>query len=119
VPAEAGEYTFHITGTVDDEEVDETVTSGPQTFSDVIDIAEVTFPAVDAPTNEELATRIEQDSSRTAEALAATDAAATAAADDASSARITAMIAILVGAIGVIAGIAGIAAGRAAGNRAR
>jgi hypothetical protein len=118
VPAEAGEYTFHITGTVDDEEVDEEVTSGPKTFSDVVDIAEVTFPPADAPTNEELATRIEQDSSRTTEALAAADAAAAAAADDASSARTTAMIAILVGAIGVIAGIAGLAAGRTARGRA-
>jgi hypothetical protein len=94
------------------------VTSGPKTFSDVVDIAEVTFPPTDAPTNEELATRIEQDSSRTTEALAAADAAAAAAADDASSARTTAMIAILVGAIGVIAGIAGLAAGRTARGRA-
>jgi hypothetical protein len=118
VPAEPGEYTFHITGTVDDEEVDETVTSGPKTFSDVVDIAEVTFPPADAPTNEELATRIEQDSSRTTEALAAADAEAAAAADDASSARTMAMIAILVGAIGVVAGIAGLAAGRTARGRA-
>jgi hypothetical protein len=117
VPTQPGPYTFHITGTVDDERVDEEVTSGPQTFSDVIDIAEVSFPRTDAPTNDELATRIEQDASRTADALAAADAAAATAADDASSARTTALIAILVGAIGVIAGIAGIATARSARTR--
>lgn len=117
VPTEPGGYTFRITGTVDGEAIDETVTSGPQTFSDVIDVAEVSFPANDAPTNEELATRVEQDSTRTADAIAAAENAASVAADDASSARSTALIAILVGAIGVIAGIAGIASGRAARSR--
>ena len=117
VPTEPGEYTFRITGTVDGEDVDETVTSGPHTFSDVIDVAEVSFPAADAPTNAELATRIEQDASRTGDAIAAAEAAAAAAADDASSARTTAIVAVLVGAIGLIAGIAGIAAARASRTR--
>lgn len=117
VPSQPGEYTFHITGTVDGEEVDETVTSGPNTFSDVNDIAELAFPAVDAPSNEELATRLEQESSRAADELAAVQATLAQAEDDASSARTTALIAILVGAIGVIAGIAGIAAARGARTR--
>ena len=114
VPTEPGRYTFRISGAVDGEEVDETVASGPQTFSDVIDVAEVSFPAHDAPTNAELATRIEQDASRTGDAIAAAEAAAVAAADDASSARTTAIVAVLVGAVALIAGIAGIAAGRSA-----
>ncbi|HSL11604.1 MAG TPA: hypothetical protein VLA82_09865 [Actinomycetota bacterium] len=117
VPSQPGEYTFHITGTVDGEEVDETVTSGPGTFSDVNDIAELAFPAVDAPSNEELATRLEQESTRAADELAAVQATLAQAEDDASSARTTALIAILVGAIGVIAGIAGIAAARGARTR--
>lgn len=113
VPSEPGEYTFHITGTVDGEEVDEEVTSGPNTFSEVIDVAEVTFPEVQAPSNEELATRIERESSRASDALAAADGLV-AAEGDASSARTIALIAIVVGALGLIAGIAGLAA---AGSR--
>lgn len=114
VPSGPGEYTFHITGTVDGEEVDEEVTSGPNTFSEVIDVAEVTFPEVQAPSNEELATRIERESSRASDALAAADALVAAAEDDASSARTIALIAIVVGALGLIAGIAGLTA---AGSR--
>jgi hypothetical protein len=117
VPTQPGGYEFRITGGVDGEEIDETVASGPDTFSDVIDVAEVSFPAVEAPSNEELATRVEQEASRTSDALAAAEADAAAAADDASSARTVALIAILVGAIGVIAGIAGIAAARTARTR--
>jgi len=112
VPSLPGTYTFRITGRVDGEEIDETVRSGPQTFSDVIDVAEATFPPVDAPTNEELATRVERESRRAGEAVAAAELAASAAADDASTARTVALIAFVVGAIGVIAGIAGIASGR-------
>jgi hypothetical protein len=117
VPSQPGSYTFRITGTVDGEDVDEEVSSGPDTFSDVIDVAEVSFPEVSAPSSEELVQRIEQEASRTADTLAATETAAQAAADDAASARTTAMIALLVGAIGVIAGIAGIATARAARTR--
>lgn len=117
VPSEPGEYTFHITGTVDGEEVDEEVTSGPNTFSEVTDVTEVTFPEVEAPSNEELATRIERESSRASEALAEADALLAVAEDDASSARTIALIAIVVGALGVIAGIAGIATARIATNR--
>jgi hypothetical protein len=119
VPSQPGEYTFHITGTVVGEEVDQRVTSGPDTFSDVTDIAELAFPAVDAPSNDELATRLEQESSRATEQLQAAQASLARAEDDASSARTTALIALVIGAIGVIAGIAGIAAARATGSRAR
>jgi hypothetical protein len=113
VPTEPGGYTFRVTGTIDGEEVDETVRSGPQTFSDVIDVAEVSFPPNEAPTNDELATRIQQDAGRLNDAVAA----ASAAADDAASARSTGTIAIVIAAIGVLAGIAGIASARAARTR--
>ena len=114
IPSQPGAYTFHITGKVGDEKVDESITSGPGTFSDAIDPAEAAFPPIEAPSNEELVTRIEQEAGRTADALAAAETAAGSASDDASSARSLAMIGLFVGAIGVIAGIAGIAAARAA-----
>jgi len=114
VPSQAGDYTFRIRGTVDGEEVDEEATSGPDTFSEVIDLAEASFPPIDAPTNDELATRIARDAERITDAVGAAEATAETAADAAASARTTALIAIAVGAIGVIAGIAGIAAARTA-----
>ena len=97
-----------MTGTVDGRAIDFTVKSGPNTFSDVIDPNEATFPAVNAPTTQELATRIDQESSRASDV----QAAASSASDDASTAKSLAFVGIILGAIGVIAGIAGLAAAR-------
>jgi|SRR5215210_8601223 len=112
VPTQPGTYTFHYVGTVDGEEVDETFKSGPRTFDDVQDLASVTFPPVSAPTNEDLATRISQESERTGASVAAAEDAATAAADEASGARTLGVIAVVVGAVGLAAGIAGFVAAR-------
>jgi hypothetical protein len=109
VPSQPGRYTFHITGTVDGEEVDEEMTSGPDTFSAVQDMNAVSFPAVDAPSNEELATRIDEEAGRSADGVAAAEAAAASAEDAASEARTVGMIGIVLGAIGVIAAIAALA----------
>ena len=43
-PMEAGDYTFRIYGTVGDVEIDESFTSGPETFSMVEDPAPLRFP---------------------------------------------------------------------------
>jgi len=115
VPSQPGDYTFHVTGTVDDEEVDVEMTSGPDTFGAVEPLGENAFPAVDVPSSQELADRIEQEARRTREAqdaAAAAQAEIAAASREASSASTTATIAVILGAIGVIAGIAGIAVGR-------
>ena len=61
VPSQPGDYTFHFTGTVDGEKLDEEMTSGPKTFSTVQSVNDAAFPPVDAPTNEELASRIDQE----------------------------------------------------------
>ena len=111
IPSQPGTYTFHVTGTVDGTSIDFTATSGPKTFTDVTDPNEATFPAVNAPTAQALATRIDQESSRAAEV----QAAASGAADDASNAKSLAFVGIVLGAIGVIAGIAGLAAARRKG----
>ncbi len=112
VPSQPGKYTFHFTGTIDGEEVDEEMTSGPDTFSTVEDVAAASFPPVDAPTNEELATRIEAEANRTADAVAAAEAAAMSADDAASSARTVGVVGVVLGAIGVIAAIAALASAR-------
>jgi len=111
IPSQPGDYTFHVMGTVDGETIDFTMKSGPKTFSEVVDPAEDAFPAVDAPTAEELATRMDRESSRVADV----QAAAAGASEDASSAKSLAFVGIILGAIGVIAGIAGLAAARRRG----
>ncbi len=107
IPTRAGQYTFHFTGTIDGEDVDQTFTSGPRSFSDVEDTKQIQFPVQD-PTNGELAVRIDQEvprlTSATEEARAAATSAvgdARTAADDASSAQTFAILALAVGALGV------------------
>jgi len=74
VPSRPGQYTFHFHGTVGDVEVDEEFVSGPETFSDVEDISEASFPVQD-PTTGQLADRLEQEITRLNEQVddAATD----------------------------------------------
>lgn len=74
VPSRPGQYTFHFHGTVGDVEIDEEFVSGPETFSDVEDISEASFPVQD-PTTGELADLLEQEITRLNEQVdeAATD----------------------------------------------
>jgi hypothetical protein len=118
IPTRPGQYSFHFSGTVDGEEVDETFTSGPGSFSDVNDPSELMFPVQD-PTTGEIAERIEREVPRITTAVedagAQADLAAeqaSAAADDAASARTVGMIGIVVGALGLIVGIAAIVLSR-------
>jgi hypothetical protein len=108
-PTQPGKYTFHFSGTVDGMDLDQTMTSGPTTFDEVQDLASTEFPAVNAPSNEELATRVEQESKRSSDAVAAAQAAAASANDAASTARTLAIVGVVLGAIGTIAAIAALA----------
>jgi hypothetical protein len=121
IPTRTGEYTFHFTGTIDGEDVDETFVSGPDTFGPLQDPAEIQFPVQD-PSNGELAERVEQESERTADAQSSADQALAAAeessaevgqaADDASSAQTMAVVGLVVGALGLIVAIVAIVLGR-------
>jgi hypothetical protein len=114
-PSQPGEYTFHFMGTVDGEEIDESMTSGPETFSEVEAISSSAFPAVNVPSAEELTDRIDQEATRTQAATeAATEAAAAAddAAEAASSAKTIGLIGLIVGAAGLIVGGIALAARR-------
>lgn len=127
IPTRPGQYEFHFTGTVDGEEVDETFTSGPNTFSDVNNPADIQFPVVD-PSNGELAERIDRESARTAEAITQVRTELTAsvgaaddveqAADDAAGARTIGLIGIGVGALGLLAGIGALVLARGSSGRA-
>jgi hypothetical protein len=117
-PTSVGSYTFHFSGTIDGEEVDETFTSGPDTFSDVEGTGEVEYP-VDVPTNDELAELIDRESARANEAVDETSAqaeqaaaAASQASDDASSAQTLGTIGIVVGALGLIVAIVAVVLSR-------
>jgi hypothetical protein len=44
IPMVAGDYSFHIYGTINGDKIDETFTSGPNTFGSVIDAKTIEFP---------------------------------------------------------------------------
>ena len=108
IPSQAGDYTFHLSGSVHGTKIDLSVTSGPKTFSEVTSPTEAMFPAVDTPSNQELSQRIEQDSARLTAAAAET-ASAKSAADDA---KTVAVVAVIVGGIGIIVAIWALVRGR-------
>jgi hypothetical protein len=106
VPSQPGAYTFTISGTFHGEKFnDEAFTSGPKTFADVTDINSASFPQVTSPSNPELATRIDQESARTATAVKAAQAAATTAGNDASGARTIGVIGLVIGALGLVTAV--------------
>jgi len=111
IPTRAGQYSFHLTGTIHGTKIDETFTSGPKTFDDAVSPADVEFPVQD-PTNGELADRLDREIPRLEASIAAVKSSAASAADDASSARNLALVGVVLGALGLIAGIAGIAFAR-------
>jgi hypothetical protein len=67
IPTRPGTYTFHFTGTVAGQEVDEVFTSGEDTFSDVDVPADIQFPEKD-PTAGELADSVQRLSTRSEDA---------------------------------------------------
>ena len=111
IPTSAGRYTFHFSGTIDGEDVDETFTSGPNTFDDVESPRSVEFP-VQEPTNGELADRIDRVEPRLTSAIGDVQADARSAADDASSAKTLGLIGLLVGAVGLIVAIVALLSSR-------
>ena len=59
IPTRPGTYSFHVTGTVDEHEIDEVFTSGPETFAEVNNPTEAEFPEQD-PTRGELAEAVDR-----------------------------------------------------------
>ena len=80
----------------------------PKTFDEVQDMSSITFPKVEFPANNELATRIQQESDRTQTAIADATKSASSASSAASDASSSASTARTIGIIGVIVGLAGL-----------
>jgi hypothetical protein len=111
IPTASGQYSFHFTGTIDGEDVDETFTSGPATFDDVDNPQSVEFP-VQQPSTGELAERIDRVEPRLASSIEDVQTNVQASADDASSAKTIGLIGLVVGAIGLIVAIVALVASR-------
>jgi hypothetical protein len=108
VPTQAGAYTFAFTGTVQGTKFDVSVTGGPKTFSTVEDMSSITFPKVEFPANNELATRIQQDSARAQATVAEVSLGAHKALNTANGADSAASTARTIGIVGILVGAAGL-----------
>jgi hypothetical protein len=108
IPTTPGAYSFHFTGTIKGQKVDQTFKSGPTTFDEAKDPAEIQYP-VKQPTGGQLATRADRETARINTALAAERDQAN---SDAASARTLAIIGLVVGALGLVAAMVALARGR-------
>ena len=101
IPTRPGDYTFHFTGSIHGQKVEQSFTSSPTTFDPVKDPTEVMFPAKD-PSAGDLANRVEAVDARTALARTAADKGKS----TANTALILAIVGLVLGAGGLVAGIA-------------
>lgn len=120
IPTRSGQYTFRFTGAIGQQQIDEEFTSGPDTFSDVQDTSEVSFPVAD-PSTAEVAELLEQQNGRLTERIEALEAQL--AEPPGSDAGLDARVAVLgddvdasrgLAVTGIIAGILGLGVGAAA-----
>jgi hypothetical protein len=93
-PTRPGSFTFHLTGTVRGQKVDETFTSSKTTFNEVEDVTTIAFPAKD-PSTGQLATRIDREVPRLETAVREAE-------DRADSAQTLALAGVGLGAVGLV-----------------
>ena len=106
-PTQPGDYTFHFTGSIKGQEVDESFTSGPTTFSSVADPTNVQFPVKEPPVSQ-VASLTQRLSARLQEAVAGQQRAQ----DSANSAKTIGYVGIGVGAVGLLVGALAVAISR-------
>jgi hypothetical protein len=98
IPTAPGDYTFHVTGTIHAQAIDETVTSSESTFDTVVESAPIQFPSK-VPALGDISTRLARIDSRIA--------ADRTAADETASAASRALVAgIVIGGLGLVVGAA-------------
>ena len=104
IPTRAGNYTFHFTGTVKGQAIDQSFTSSPTTFDAVREPTAVEFPAQD-PSRGQIAQKLDRIDPR----IAAAEATAR---NDAELARNLAIAGIVLGALGTVGLIIVVTRGR-------
>jgi hypothetical protein len=107
-PTRPGTYSFHFSGTIKGQNVDETFTSGPTTFDEVVEPSAVEFPVKD-PNVAQLAGRLDRELPRVTKTA---EAGAERAHDAADSARVIAFLGVGVGVLGLIVGAWGLVTAR-------
>ncbi len=118
IPTQVGDYTFHLTGSIHGQAVDETATSPDQTFNSVTAGTDVQFP-VKLPALGDLSTLIQRVDGRATTANTTATQAQQAASQASSDASRALTVGVLVGGLGVLLGLAGlIVALRASRRRA-
>ena len=100
IPTRPGNYTFHFTGSIHGQKVDQSFASGPITFDPVTDPTEAMFPAKDPPAGE-LASRVVAVDGRVAQARSAADDGKS----TAGTALILAIVGLVLGAGGLVTGL--------------
>jgi len=100
IPTAPGVYTFHFTGSINGQTINQTFKSSGSTFDDVVDPSTAQFP-VKVPAPAELSTNVARLNARVADATSK----ASTAHDDASTATTLAIVALVVGGGLGIAGI--------------
>ena len=101
VPTAPGPYTFKVTGTLGGKKVNQRYTSVKDGFDEVTDPAEVQYP-VQQPSGSQLTTRLDRETARLNDALAAQREQA---ADQAGDTRRLATIGLVVGTLGLLAAV--------------
>jgi hypothetical protein len=117
-PTRPGSYTFHLTGNVRGQNVDESFTSSPNTFDEVEDVSKIQFPAKE-PSAGQLATRLDREVPRLETRTDEVEAALDEADDRVDSARTVAVVGVVVGALGLLAGAGALVATRRGSARDR
>ncbi len=79
IPSAPGGYTFHLHGTIRGQKVSQPFKSGPNSFSDVQDPAQATFPKLNQPTTAQVSQRLGRETARLGAAAQSALAAAGAA----------------------------------------
>lgn len=102
LPTRPGTYTFHFTGTIGGQKVDESFTSSDHTFNDMQNAANIQFPAKD-PSRGEIAQNIARNDQRAQSRMEDLQAQLTRAQQAADDDRWLAIAGISLGVIGIIA----------------
>jgi hypothetical protein len=100
IPTAPGAYTFHFTGSIKGQAVDQKFSSSPTTFDEVQDPSQVEFPSKD-PTTGQLSALVARETQRLNQAVAASEQRAK---DEAGTARLIAIVGVVVGALGLAVG---------------